>query len=188
MGRLHHQAGRRYRYTVLPRYGTPGSLASKDSVTRTVEVTTNDPDTGTHGIYFNRGVAASQAYAAKFGDPPDQLPPAKRAAAMRWLSRGLHEALIALHHRRRRPSLALRAAVYQFTEPSVLAAFAQAQAAGADVRIIYHADGDEGQLNEAAIQAAVDPRLRPASLIPRPTRRSRTTSSSSGPTAPRTAR
>ncbi len=156
--------GHRYRYTVLPQYGTPDSLAAKDSVTAQVEVTTNDPDAGTHGIYFNRGVAASQAYATKFGDPPDELSPAKRAAAMRWLSRGLHEALIAYITDGAGPSLALRAAVYQFTEPTVLAAFAQAQAAGADVRIIYHADGDEGQANEAAIQAAG---LDGATVIPR---------------------
>ncbi|HST49381.1 phospholipase D-like domain-containing protein [Jatrophihabitans sp.] len=148
--------GHRYHYTVLPQYGTPDDLTGKDSVTAQVEVTTDDPDTGTHGIYFNRGVAASQAYATKFGAPPDQLPPARRAAAMRWLSRGLHEALIAYITDGAGPSLALRAAVYQFTEPSVLAAFAQAQAAGADVQVIYHADGDEGQANEVAIQAAVD--------------------------------
>jgi phosphatidylserine/phosphatidylglycerophosphate/cardiolipin synthase-like enzyme len=148
--------GHRYRYTVQPRYGTPGNLTSKDSVSGTVEVTTNDPGTGTHGIYFNRGVAASQAYATRFGDPPDQLPPDRRAEAMRWLSRGLHEALIGHITDGAGPSLALRAAVYQFTEPSVLAAFAQAQAAGADVRVLYHADGEEGEANEVAIQAAVD--------------------------------
>ncbi len=156
--------GRSYRYTVLPRYGSPAELTSKDSVTATLDLTTNDPDAGTHGIYFNRGVAASQAYAAKFGDVPDKLPPDRRAAALTWLSRGLHEALIAFLTTDTGPALALRAAVYEFTEPSVLAAFAQARAAGADVQVIYHADGDQGALNEAAVQAAG---LDRSMLIPR---------------------
>jgi phosphatidylserine/phosphatidylglycerophosphate/cardiolipin synthase-like enzyme len=156
--------GRPYRYTVVPRYGTPAELTSRDSVTAVLDITTNDPDTGTHGIYFNRGVAASQAYAAQFGDPPDQLPPDRRAAAMTWLSRGLHEALIAFVLKDAGPGSALRAAVYEFTEPTVLAAFAQAQAAGADVRIVYHAKGDQGALNEAAIVAAG---LDRSMLIPR---------------------
>ncbi|HEY0168279.1 MAG TPA: phospholipase D-like domain-containing protein [Jatrophihabitans sp.] len=145
----------RYRYTVVPRYGVPGALTSREAVTATVEVTTDDPGAGVHGVYFNRGVAASQAYAARFGAPPDQLPPDKRAEAMRWLSRGLHEALIAFLTDGASASLAIRAAVYELTEPSVLAAFAQAHAAGADVRIVYHAKGEQGQRNEAAIQAAV---------------------------------
>ncbi|HEX8080934.1 MAG TPA: phospholipase D-like domain-containing protein [Jatrophihabitans sp.] len=149
------EPGHRYRYTAVPRYGAPGKLTSRDSVSATVDITTNDPGTGAHGVYFNRGVAASQAYAAKFNAPPDKLPPDTRAAAMKWLSRGLHEALIAFITDDTSPSVAIRAAVYEFTEPTVLAAFAQAHAAGADVRIVYHADGEQGHRNEAAIQAAV---------------------------------
>lgn len=156
--------GRRYRYTVVPRYGVPGELTSRDSVTATVDIATDDPSTGAHGVYFNRGVAASQAYAARFGAPPDQLPPDVRAEAMRWLSRGLHEALIAFITDGASASLAIRAAVYELTKPTVLAAFAQAHAAGADVRIVYHAKGDQGQLNEAAIEAA---ELDRSMLIPR---------------------
>ncbi len=156
--------GRQYRYTVLPRYGAPGRLTSRDSVSATVDIATSDPAIGTHGVYFNRGVAASQAYAARFGAPPDELQPEQRAEAMRWLSRGLHEALIAFVTGGASPSLALRAAVYELTEPTVLAVFAQAHAAGADVRIVYHAKGEQGQLNEAAIEAAG---LDRSMLIPR---------------------
>ncbi|HEV2886730.1 MAG TPA: phospholipase D-like domain-containing protein [Jatrophihabitans sp.] len=160
--------GRHYRYRFVPRYGVPGALTSKDSVSATIDIRTDDPATGTHGIYFNRGVAASQAYAAKFGAAPDKLAPDKRAEALVWLSRGLHEALMAFIADDASPSLALRAAVYEFTEPGVLAAFAQAHAAGADVRIVYHADGDQGQLNETAIQAAVEKvNLDRSILIPR---------------------
>jgi imidazolonepropionase-like amidohydrolase len=83
---------------------------------------------------------------------------------MTWLSRGLHEALRAYITDGASPALAIRAAVYEFTEPTVLAAFAQAHAAGADVRIVYHAKGKEGIANEAAIQAA---NLDRSMLIPR---------------------
>ena len=83
------------------------------------------PGDGTHGIYFNRGVAASQAYAREVRrDRRTACRPDKRAEAMTWLSRGLHEAMIAFITQDASPQLAIRAAVYEFTEPAVLAAFA----------------------------------------------------------------
>jgi phosphatidylserine/phosphatidylglycerophosphate/cardiolipin synthase-like enzyme len=49
----------------------------------------------------------------------------------------------------------LRAAIYELKWPAVLEAFKAAAAAGADVKIIYHAkDDDTGAANEAAIDAA----------------------------------
>ena len=137
-----------------------------DATSVTIAVTTGDPGTGTHGIYFNRGVAASQAYATKFGAPPPDLTPEQRAEAMIWLSRGLQEALTGFITAGASPQLVIRAAAYEFTEPTVLAAFAQAHAAGADVKIIYHDKPNDPQsgLNE---QAIADAHLDPAILIPR---------------------
>lgn len=149
-----------YTYKIVPVYGTPASPALDDARSVTLDLATGDPARGVHGIYFNRGVAASQAYATKFGAPPPDLPPARQAAAMAWLSRGLHEALCAFITTEASPRLVLRAAAYEFTEPSVLAAFAQAHAQGADVKIIYHdKPGDEqSDLNNQAISAAgLDP-------------------------------
>jgi hypothetical protein len=143
-----------YEYTVVPVYGSPKNLSMPDANSATVEMSTGNPDEGIHGVYFNRGVAASQAYATKFGAAPDSLPPDKRAEAMTWLSRGLHEAVIAFITRDASPGLAIRAAVYEFTEPAVLAAFAKAREAGADVRIVFHDKGDQGQANEDAIKQA----------------------------------
>src|SRR5262249_33369577 len=50
-----------------------------------------------HDIFFNRGVASSQAYARKFDNKqPDELMPAKRRAEAReWLSRKLDDAILA---------------------------------------------------------------------------------------------
>lgn len=156
----------RYTYKVVPAYGVPAKLVLDDAKAASVTVSTGDPTSGVHGIYFNRGVAASQAYATKFGAKPDDLPPAKRAEAMVWLSRGLQEAMLAFITTDASPRLVIRAAAYEFTEPTVLAAFAQAEAAGADVKIVYHAKPGDSQttLNEQAIAKA---QLDPAILIAR---------------------
>jgi phosphatidylserine/phosphatidylglycerophosphate/cardiolipin synthase-like enzyme len=153
--------GHEYTYRFVPRYGTPGALQDHPGVEAGVAVSAADPMQRTHGIFFNRGVAASQAYAERFGAPPHQLPPEKQAEAMAWLSRGLAEAIRAFIGQASSPRFALRAAVYEFTEPSVLAAFRQAHEAGADVRIVYHArDDHEGTKNRAAVlDAALDPAI-----------------------------
>ena len=154
-----------YTYRVVPRFGTPGALTSQDGVEATVSVSTGNPDVGMHGVYFNRGVAASQAYVRKFGGKPTDLPEPQRTAAMKWLSRGLDEALLAFIGQAAGPGNALRAAVFEFTEPGVLAAFQAAHAAGADVKVVYHAKDDTtGKGNELAIAASGIDR---AILIPR---------------------
>jgi phosphatidylserine/phosphatidylglycerophosphate/cardiolipin synthase-like enzyme len=148
--------GESYGYRVTPRYGTPATLTTEAGVEASVQVTTVDPNAGVHGIYFNRGVAASQSYQAHFGDAtPDQLPPAQKQAALTWLSRGLFEAILAFIGQASGPTHTLRAAVYEFTQPDVLAAFKAAHESGADVRIVYHASDDtEGNANKTAIAAA----------------------------------
>jgi phosphatidylserine/phosphatidylglycerophosphate/cardiolipin synthase-like enzyme len=158
--------GEMYGYRVAPRYGTPAALTEQNGVEAAVQVTTVDPSTGTHGIYFNRGVAASQSYQARFGDAtPDQLPPAKKQEALTWLSRGLFEAILAFIGQASGNTHSLRAAVYEFTQPDVLTAFKAAHDAGADVRIVYHArDDTEGTANKAAVAAA---QLPPEILIER---------------------
>jgi phosphatidylserine/phosphatidylglycerophosphate/cardiolipin synthase-like enzyme len=151
-----------YTYKIVAVYGTPASPVLGDDRSATLDLATGDPATGTHGVYFNRGVAASQAYATKFGAPPAELTPEKRAAAMTWLSRGLQEALRAFITDDVTPQTVIRAAAYEFTEPTVLAAFAQAHAQGADVKVIYHdkPNDPESTANEQAIAAAgLDPAL-----------------------------
>lgn len=144
-----------YTYRVVPRYGRPKDLFDKEGVEATVDVSTGDPETGVHGIYFNRGVASSQVYARKFGAAPPSLPPDKQAEALKWLSRGLMEGLLRFIARADSDRYALRAAVYQFTQPDVLRAFREAHLAGADVRIVYHGDGSEGVANDDAVAQAL---------------------------------
>jgi phosphatidylserine/phosphatidylglycerophosphate/cardiolipin synthase-like enzyme len=145
--------GYTYTYRVVPRFGTPKNLHDRPNVDVSVEVKTTDPERGKHGVYFNRGVAASQAYANRFGAPPDRLPEDKRAEALAWLSRGLMERVRDFIGKANSDAFALRAAVYEFTQPDVLEAFANARDAGADVKILFHADGDPAP---ASLQAIAD--------------------------------
>jgi len=157
--------GHRYTYRVVPRFGHPKNLHAKTNVEVAIDVTTADPDGGVHGVFFNRGTSASQAYVQKFGKPPDKLPPDERLNALAWLSRGLEEAMLAVIKQADSSQWALRAAVYEFTEPPVLRAFKAAHDAGADVKVIYHAvDDDTGGPNATAI---ADAQLPAEMLIPR---------------------
>lgn len=157
--------GHDYTYRVVPRYGTPKNLEDRPGVEASIDVSTNDPTQGAHGVYFNRGVAASQAYQHKFAQPPDKLPSDRQAAALSWLSRGLIEAILAFIAQAASSGDALRAAVYEFTQPDVLAAFRAAHERGADVQIVYHGlDDEEGQRNRHSIE---DAGLDPAIVTPR---------------------
>jgi hypothetical protein len=58
----HHK----YTYKVVPLYGKPSDIIEDDPVE--VTISTEDEDQGVHAVYFNRGVAGSQAYNRKFGN------------------------------------------------------------------------------------------------------------------------
>ena len=145
--------GQTYTYTVKPLYGT--LAAHKAGADVKVQVTTEDPDDGTHGVYFNRGVAGSQAYSKrfekyrryylveKFGSErweeyikPEEAP---KNEAFKWLSRGLEQGMLKFIGQARGPEYKLRASVYEFTHAPALEAFAKCLENGADVKIIRHA-------------------------------------------------
>jgi len=142
-----------YSYKVVPVYGSPASLEAGQSIE--VTITTEDPAGDTHAIYFNRGVAGSQAYSRRFGKymkwyntmdfkgkimkeylKPEDVPGGE---AYKWLSRGLEEALIEFIGQATNSDYSLRAAVYEFTYLPVIQAFVDALERGADVKIIHHA-------------------------------------------------
>lgn len=125
----------RYTYTVVALKGTPKKLIQDQTVL--VDINTENEDEGTHAIWFNRGVAGSQAYERKFHNlPPDKVPDRK---AWKWLSRGLEEAMLKFIARAKGEEYALRAAVYEFQYKPVLNAFKAAKDSGADVKIVYDA-------------------------------------------------
>ena len=108
-----------YTYRFIPMRGTP----AHPEYGRPVEIEVrSEPLAGArHTIAFNRGVASSQAYAARFADlAPDKQPTAaKRQLALDWLSRDLDETLIAFI-REAGPGDALHGAFYEFRYAPVL--------------------------------------------------------------------
>lgn len=159
-----------YSYRVVALYGKPKNLEIRHDVT--VTVTTEPIDVGAHAIHFNRGVAAGQAYAQKFGRPP--RPDDRTDPAYDWLSRGLEEALLTFISTATGPEFALRGSVYEFSYPPVLDALKAAADRGVDVKIVYDRRGRAStdpkrakvwQQSEPAITAAG---LEPC-MIPRKT-------------------
>jgi phosphatidylserine/phosphatidylglycerophosphate/cardiolipin synthase-like enzyme len=123
---------RDYTYTVSAMYGVPGDVKKKASVD--LDVRTESEDDGTHAIFFNRGVVASQAYANRFDNkPPHEI----GAEAYEWLSRGLFEAMDEFIGQAKNSRYAVRAAVYEFTHRDTLDTFGRASDRGADVEIIF---------------------------------------------------
>jgi len=158
-------AERHYRYQVVPVYGKPELLRRDYDAATTLEVSTEPtrmPVSAAaavrHDIHFNRGVIGSQAFARDFPDVrlTAESPPA--SPPMKWLSRGLFEALtgfiaLALDER-----FKLRAAFYEFHYQPVADAFARAVEAGVDVKIVYDGESDYKVTNrETLVAAGLDP-------------------------------
>jgi phosphatidylserine/phosphatidylglycerophosphate/cardiolipin synthase-like enzyme len=148
--------GTSYRYTVVPAYEKPKLLRLDLASATTVDITTEAEEGGAgaatrHDVYFNRGAAGSQAYARKFKSAPDETMP--DSEQMRWLSRGLFEALIGFIGLAKSSEYQLRAMLYEFHYLPVAKAFKAAHASGADVRIRYEAQSYRED-NEKTIAAA----------------------------------
>ncbi|HST65232.1 MAG TPA: phospholipase D-like domain-containing protein [Mycobacteriales bacterium] len=151
-----------YTYRVVAWGGAPGALAPLADVS--VDVRTEAEDDGTHGIWFNRGVAGSQAYVKRFGTYTPPVGAGEDHPAFAWLSRGLGEAFTRFVGRASGPGWGLRGAFYEFTWATGLRALAAAATAGADVSLVVHgrdkdpAGGDDkdttAEDNRAAVTAA----------------------------------
>jgi phosphatidylserine/phosphatidylglycerophosphate/cardiolipin synthase-like enzyme len=154
------EPNRTYTYKLQPVYGTPAALEYGDAVEVTVR--TEDPagEDSKHSVYFNRGVAGSQAYSRKFGKflrwygvhgrdedgnpaiaprcyiKPEDVPNRK---AYEWLSRGLEEAMLSFIAEAKDSTWAIRAAAYELSHEPVIQAFVDAVERGVDVRIVHHA-------------------------------------------------
>lgn len=152
--------GHRYSYRIMVRKGSPEALVTDREAT--IEIVTESPQSGDHDVYFNRGVAASQEYARRFGerapdkvgDPDDYL----GNPAYAWLSRGLYEALVDLLDSADPARDAFRIAAYEFAFTPFLSVIRRAVDRGVDIRIVYDgredAKGRPGTTNRAAVAAA----------------------------------
>lgn len=125
--------GHKYTYKIVPVYGKPKNLIEGDVVE--VSVKTESDEDGINDIYFNRGVAGSQAYVRKFGNKsPEDVP--DRAAYV-WLSRGLEEALLAFIGQAKGKGWELRASLYETVYGPALQSFSDAVKRGVDVKIVF---------------------------------------------------
>lgn len=157
--------GSNYVYTVRrmikPRNPADSAWEVVDGSSVSVTVTTEDPNEGTHGVYFNRGAAGSKAYVDKFGEfrkyhrinhfgksvlkpiiDPRSMPVENSQEARAWLSRGVEEALLQFLSLASGSEYRLLAAVYEFTHVETLQAFALAIERGVDVKIVRHWKND----------------------------------------------
>jgi PLD-like domain len=91
---------------------------------------------GEHDVFFNRGVASSQAYERNFGSEPiDKMKPDKREKAIAWLTRDLDEALLRFIDNTKNGDRLL-GCFYEFAYPPASDALVGAIKRGVDVHIV----------------------------------------------------
>lgn len=138
--------GRSYVYRVQALRGTPKALEVFKEVE--VEVRTEAEEDGDHDVFFNRGAAASQEYARRFGnvppreaddDVPDRTAPDFTDPRWGWLSRDAMEAIEKFVARAKNGSFGLRVAAYEFRLRPFADALRKAHKDGADVKILFDA-------------------------------------------------
>jgi phosphatidylserine/phosphatidylglycerophosphate/cardiolipin synthase-like enzyme len=138
-----------YSFEVSAMFGEPDYLQARHVVAFNVK--TESENDGRHGVWFNRGAIASQAFADHFGNKSltedEYNDPDNKEVA--WLSRGLLEAC--LKYIDDTPDGdALRVVAYEFTYQRVIGALKNALGRGVDVKIVYHATS----ANKKAIETA----------------------------------
>jgi phosphatidylserine/phosphatidylglycerophosphate/cardiolipin synthase-like enzyme len=148
--------GTKYHFVIQPMYGAPGALTTDPQDELKFEITT-EAEWGpgeTHGVWFNRGAIASQAFSEQFKNevPKDINDPSD--PEVKWLSRGLLEACLEYINETKSGD-ALRVAAYEFTYPPIIDALKALIDKGIDVQIVYHDTSDaKGKPNETAMEAA----------------------------------
>ena len=159
--------GHEYTYTITALKGTPANLTPHAQTV--IDITTESPESGNHDVYFNRGLAASQAYVRRFGDrAPEDVPNRK---AFEWLSRGLNEALEDFIRSSVPGRHALRIAAYEFNYERFLDLVKEVLDTGVDIQIVYDARKDNPKIRNrqavaaAGLQSVSHERTRPKSYI-----------------------
>lgn len=133
-----------YEYLFYPLKGTPKNLdrsAKPISVKIMTEPLFSNQE---HDVFFNRGVASSQAYKRKFFNlPPDKITnPAMKQEALNWLSRQLDDAILRFIGNAKKGETLL-GCFYEFRYLPVVAAFKKAIDEGVKVQIIIDAKENE---------------------------------------------
>ena len=130
---------REYTYFFYPLRGTPRNI-DRGAVPIEISVKTEPLYSQLeHDVFFNRGVASSQAYSRRFKNlRPDQMPPEKAQEALNWLSRDLDDAI--LHFiRKAKTGDTLLCCFYEFRYRPVADEIRAAIDRGVDVKLIVDA-------------------------------------------------
>jgi phosphatidylserine/phosphatidylglycerophosphate/cardiolipin synthase-like enzyme len=138
-----------YKYKVVPVFGKPGKLILGEELT--IKVSPEPVKDSMHEIHFNRGAAASQAYAIRFDNlkPNDKsLTEKEKQERKDWLSRGLFEAVCAFVKQAKGKGWGLRAALYELDQLDVMNTFKEALGNKADVKIIYESRSGQTQTKD----------------------------------------
>ena len=147
--------GRTYTYWFHPLTGKPKNL-DRTAPAIPITVTTEQLfSKATHDVFFNRGVASSQAYNRRYDNKsPDKIEdPALRKDALQWLSRDLDEALFRFIDNAKAGDTLL-GCFYEFHYPPALEKLKQAIDRNVKVRLILDAKVNEytdkkGNLHES---------------------------------------
>jgi len=142
------QPDSRYRYVFQPLKGTAADL-DRSATPLTLTIRTEPLYGETHDVFFNRGVASSQAYTKLYGNGPiADLDPDRQKQALGWLSRDLDDALLRFVDQTQAGDRLL-GCFYEFTYPPAADALKNAIDRGVDVHLIV--DGKEnGSATEPA--------------------------------------
>jgi phosphatidylserine/phosphatidylglycerophosphate/cardiolipin synthase-like enzyme len=175
--------GAEYTYVFHPLTGKPGQLGKHaDPVSITVKTEIEDSKgKEKHDIFFNAGVASSQAYMRKFGNlrPDKQDTAAKKTDAFEFLSRRLDEALLRFIASAKNGD-AIRGCFYEFKYAPVLEALATAIGSGVDVKCIVDLKENpkkkDGKLEPANpktdnLEAIADAGIPMKNIVPRTARK-----------------
>ena len=129
----------RYVYTFHPLKGAPKNI-DRSARPIPIEVRTEPLfSKNEHDIFFNRGVASSQAYVRKFGNRrPDTMQPEEKKKALQWLSRELDEAILKFINQAR-PDDTLLCCFYEFRYAPAAEALKNASDRGVTVKLIVDA-------------------------------------------------
>ncbi len=129
------KAGNDYTYTFFPMTGKPGALVKGKGIVIKIKTEPSFSELD-HDIFFNRGVASSQAYAREFGNiSPDCLVGKKQQDAFDWLSRDLYTALVKFVEQVKKGETLL-CCFYEFNHIPFLQVLKKAMANGVNVKLI----------------------------------------------------
>lgn len=131
-----------YTYTFIPVKGKPDDLQPQKPIV--IKIKTEPAfSKQSHDIFFNRGVASSQAYGREFNNTsPDKLVGKKQQDAFDWLGRDLKEAIFRFIGQAKKGD-SLFGCFYEFNYGPVLDEFRKAIDRGVHLKLIVDAKENE---------------------------------------------